>query len=90
MNRHGRRLAHLNDHKGRWVQRDMLTQELARVGGFSGKRSRFADMLAAEDWAREANRGIWSHPLYAIKSAVNAQFPKYGFDLVEGTMRDVS
>ncbi|MEM7569058.1 MAG: thermonuclease family protein [Pseudomonadota bacterium] len=66
--RHGRWLAHLERGDGLWLQGAMLEAGYARVYTFPDNRSAVAQMLAAESAAREAKRGIWNHPYYAVRT----------------------
>lgn len=89
--RHRRLLAHLTDSEtGRWIQGAMLAQGMARVYTFEDNRSAIAEMLAIERAAREAKRGIWSHPYYAIRTPETVARDADSFQLVEGTVRDVA
>ncbi len=67
MDRHGRLLAHLEGPDGLWVQGEMLSLGMARVYTFADNRARADDMFARETAARDARRGIWAHPFYAIR-----------------------
>lgn len=89
--RHGRILAHLfvTDADGRevWLQHEMLRLGLARVYTFRDNRACAAELLAAERDARQAARGIWADPFYAIRDASDATALArlHGrFELVEG------
>ncbi len=82
--RHGRVLAHLFDAEGRWIQEEILKAGLARVYSFDDNRALIAEMLALEGEARQARRGIWADPFYAVRSAEAAGRWLGGFELVEG------
>ena len=84
VDRYDRRLAHLHDENGRWIQGDLLRRGLARVYSFRDNRSLIADMLTLEREARRADRGIWSHAFYRVRSV--AETPRHldSFQLVEG------
>jgi len=84
VDRHGRQLAHLSLGDGRWVQRNLLSQGLARVYSFPDNRALVAEMLAAERMARAAGRGIWSDGFYAIRSPLGLERDLGTFQLVEG------
>jgi len=84
IDRHGRQLAHLSLGDGRWVQRILLSQGLARVYSFPDNRALVAEMLAAERTARAAGRGIWSDGFYAIRSPFGLERDLGTFQLVEG------
>jgi endonuclease YncB( thermonuclease family) len=87
--RHGRVLAHLFDAEGRWIQGEMLTAGLARVYSFDDNRALVAEMLALEQTARAARRGIWADPFYAVRPAEGAERWLGGFELVEGRVMAV-
>lgn len=82
--RHGRVLAHLFDGEGRWIQGEMLRAGLARVYSFADNRAAIAEMLALEGAARQARRGIWAEPFYAVRSPEETTRWLGGFELVEG------
>ena len=83
--RHGRILAHLYGDGGAWLQGELLSRGLARVYSFRDNRALISEMLALEAAAREAGRGIWSHPFYTVRKAVPPQaVPLDRFELVEG------
>ena len=88
--RHRRALAHLTDAEtGRWIQGAMLAQGMARVYTFKDNRSAIAEMLALEQAAREAGRGIWSHPYYAVRTPETVARDVDSFQVVEGTVLSV-
>ncbi|MEX2249233.1 MAG: thermonuclease family protein [Parvibaculum sp.] len=91
--RHGRILAHVFavDENGEvlWLQQEMLRRGLARVYTFRDNRACAAELLAAEREAREARRGIWADPFYAVRAADDtATLARLhgGFELVEGVV----
>lgn len=87
MDRHGRHLAHLFLGEGEdavWVQGEMLRRGMARVYSFPDNRARVAAMLAIEDEARRARRGIWGLRHYAVRSADDLGGDIGSFQLVEG------
>lgn len=90
MDRHGRLLAHLFLDDGAWVQGALLTAGLARVYSFADNRARTADMLALEAEARQARRGIWGHPYYAVREAAALARLEDTFQLVEGVIVDAA
>ncbi len=92
MDRHGRHLAHLFLENGTWIQGRMLQRGMARVYTFSDNRSVAEDMYALETEARNANRGIWAHPFYAIRPATPSALERlYGtFQLVTGRVVDAA
>ena len=93
IDRHGRALAHLHLPDGRWVQGEMLHAGLARVYSFADNRARVAEMLLLEREARQAERGIWQLPYYAVRNAeMGAKDDRLArdidsFQLVEGRIR---
>jgi len=88
--RYRRLLAHLHDADGKWIQGEMLRQGMARVYSFADNRALVAEMLALEGEARAARRGIWRHPFYYIRDAMELSGDVGGFHVVEGTVRAVA
>jgi len=85
VDRHRRLLAHLYRDDGLWVQGEMLRAGMARVYTFDDNRALAADMLALEGEARDAGRGIWAHPFYAIRATDRALLGELDtFQIVEG------
>ena len=84
VDRHGRRLAHLYDEDGVWLQGALLRRGLARVYSFRDNRSHVAEMLALERAARDARLGIWDHRFYAVRRAEPPAVPRDRFELVGG------
>lgn len=89
--RYGRLLAHLAAGEV-WVQGQMLELGMARVYTFADNRRLVAEMLALEEAARAAGRGIWADPFYRILSAaeVDAKRDAGTFQLVEGRVVDAA
>lgn len=93
--RHGRLLAHLLvEESGVWLQGAMLDQGAARVYTFKDNRALAADMLAIENAAREAKRGLWHDAFYRVRQAsetdLAAEADKVpGYHLVEGKVLKV-
>ncbi|UCH76054.1 MAG: thermonuclease family protein [Rhodospirillales bacterium] len=88
--RHGRQLAHLVLGDGRWIQRVLLEEGLARVYSFADNRALIAEMLAAERAARQAQAGIWADNFYAIRSPLALTSDLGTFQLVEGRIVDAA
>lgn len=86
--RYGRRLVHVVRDDGVWLQQALLEAGLARVYTFPDNRKRIAQLLAFEDAARRARRGIWVLPHYAVQRAETVQ--PGGFALVEGRVASQS
>lgn len=83
--RHDRILAHIFDAEtGLWVQGAMLSAGMARVYSFPDNRALVAEMLAREAAARQAGRGIWGHPYYALRRPEETQDLIGSFQVVEG------
>lgn len=90
MDRHGRLLAHLKRDDGLWVQGDLLDRGMARVYSFPDNRTAVDRMLIIERTARGANRGIWKHPFYALRTPEEAAELIGRFELVEGVVKAVT
>jgi micrococcal nuclease len=90
VDRSKRRLAQLHRDDGLWVQGEMLRAGMARVYTFADNRSLAAEMLALEEEARAAGRGIWADPFYAVRGAEAAGGDVDSFQLVEGRVYDAS
>jgi endonuclease YncB( thermonuclease family) len=90
IDRHGRLLAHLHTGDGIWVQGALLKQGMARVYSFPDNRSRVTEMLAIEQEARAAKRGIWNHSFYALLTPESATRHIDSFQLIEGTIVSVA
>ena len=90
IDRHGRQLAHLTLDDGRWVQRILLSQGLARVYSFPDNRALVAELLTAERVAREARAGIWGDTFYDIRPPFDLTRDLGTFQLVEGQVLDAA
>jgi endonuclease YncB( thermonuclease family) len=81
----GRTLAHLRvTHGGAWVEQRLLLQGDARVRTYADNRALARPMLDAEARARQARRGLWALPAYAVRLPDEAAARPFGFQLVEG------
>jgi endonuclease YncB( thermonuclease family) len=87
LDRHGRVLAQVFADK-RWVEGEMLRRGLARVESTADNRLGVAEMLALEDVARSARRGIWRLRSFAVRSAAEAGRDAGSFQIVEGSVVD--
>jgi micrococcal nuclease len=68
--RHGRLTAHVRrDDDGAWAQEALLVDGHARVRPVSGDDARARELLAVEDAARRAGRGIWAMRVYGVRRA---------------------
>jgi endonuclease YncB( thermonuclease family) len=90
LDRHSRTLAQATDSQGRWLQGELLQRGLARVYSFADNRAMVAEMLSLERNARNARRGIWAHPFYAVRRHEDAEKDIGSFELVEGRVLKVA
>jgi micrococcal nuclease len=74
----------------RWVQGEMVRRGLARVASAADNRVGVTEMLAREDRARQARRGIWRDRFYAVRAADEAGRYAGSFQIVEGTVVDTA
>lgn len=87
--RHGRILAFLSPAEGGTVQARMIEAGLARVMPTRDARNCAGALLAAEDRARSARRGIWADSFYAVRDARDTKMLarlEGSYQLVEGTV----
>lgn len=84
VDRHRRLLAHLYDEESLWIQGALLERGMARVYTFHDNTALVSEMLAREAAAREAGRGIWAHPFYALRDPWTVSDDAGSFQLVEG------
>jgi micrococcal nuclease len=76
-----------------WVQGEMLKQGLARAYILEGSTGCLAELLSHERTARDASRGLWAQPAYAVRASdgIDDLLLRRGtFQLVEGRVRAVS
>lgn len=90
IDRYGRLLAHLHDPSGTWIQGEMLRKGMARVYSFPDNRALVGKMLALENEARLAQRGIWRHRFYHIRTADTVKRHINSFQLIEGRVWKVA
>ncbi len=88
--RHNRILAQVTDSQGRWLQGELLRRGLARVEGAPDNRAALGEMLALEAAARDAGRGLWAHPYYAVRRHDALEGNLGQFQLVEGRVLKVA
>lgn len=88
--RHNRLVAHLTDSKERWLQGELLRRGLARVQGSPDNRAALGEMLVLEAAARDARRGLWAYPYYAVKRHDALANDLGQFQLVEGRVLKVA
>lgn len=82
--RYRRAVAHAVRGDGLWLQGAMLRAGLARVRTLADNRALATEMYAAEQAARAARRGIWSHPCYRVRAPDDLDDAIDGFRIVEG------
>jgi hypothetical protein len=90
MDRYGRLLAYVYDAAAAVetpsLQADLVAAGMARVMGQPDTRDDLAGLLALEDQARRAGRGLWSRGVYRPRSAEANLWPVLNsFQIVEGT-----
>lgn len=87
--RFDRVLAHLVTADGTWVQGELLRQGAVMVYTFPDNRALAKEMLAIEDDARKAGRGLWGFPETRAQKA-DEKLVREHFTLVEGRVRSVA
>ena len=90
VDRWGRRLAHLHDETGRWIQGELLASGMARVYTFRDNTALSGAMLAAERAARESGQGIWGDPFFAVRTVAETEDFIDTFQIVEGEVMDAA
>lgn len=90
--RYRRILAHVVRSDGLWIQGNMIERGLARVYTFPDNHRLAEALLARERTARQAAKGIWALPYYAIRSTDPAPLTNDvgTFQLLSGTVVDVA
>lgn len=90
--RHGHLLAQVYVVRGEtriWVQEALVHDGFARVYALADARACVAELLAREDEARKARRGIWHSWAYRVQDAEDAKRLgrlTHSYQLVEGTV----
>jgi endonuclease YncB( thermonuclease family) len=94
--RYGRLLAQIfieKDGQRVWVQHQIISSGLARVISSRDSRLCIAELLAAENAAREARRGYWGTGLFAVRPA-GAEDLLAGlaqnYEIIEGRVENVA
>lgn len=74
---------------GTWLNAEMVREGFAHVYTFADDAMHPAQLLALEQEARAAGRGIWGHPRWRVKDAATCCAPAYIgiFQVVEGTVQ---
>lgn len=88
--RHERILAQATNAQGLWLQGALLRRGLARVSSYPDNRQGVAELLALEQQARNQRRGLWRHPLYAVRRPQDSGQDIGSFQLVEGRVLKVA
>lgn len=84
--RYGRRLAQAFNRDGVWLQEALVAEGMARVRGDGRNRLGLETLLKVEAGAREAARGIWRHPFFAVHAAEDPVLERLAgsFQIVQG------
>ena len=90
VDRWGRRLAHLHDGSGRWIQGALLASGMARVYTFRDNTALVEAMLAAERAARRRGHGIWGDPFFQVRTVAETERFLDTFQIVEGEVVDAA
>ena len=96
LDRYGRHLAHVFLKGGgddRWVQGELLTSGAARAYALPGSTACGPELIAHEQEARNARRGLWANGVYRPKPADRAAYLmtlRNRFERVEGIVASVS
>lgn len=87
--RFGRVLAHLVTSQGVWVQGELLRRGAAMVYTFPDNRALAKEMLALEEEARSAGRGLWGFTETSVQSA-DEKLLREHFTVIEGRVRSIA
>jgi endonuclease YncB( thermonuclease family) len=82
--RYGRLVAHIERSDGLWLQGALLEQGLAQVQTRPGEAVRAIEMLALEQTARVAGRGLWAEPAFMPQDASALRDSTGRFRIVRG------
>ncbi|MDC9701634.1 MAG: thermonuclease family protein [Alphaproteobacteria bacterium] len=95
VDRYGRLRAHvMYEFRGAalWLQKELITQGLARVSAITGRSSCLVALLAAEERARSAGRHFWGQAIFKVYPAdppvLLIPFVD-SFQIIEGRVRSV-
>jgi endonuclease YncB( thermonuclease family) len=88
--RFGQLVAHLERADGLWLQGTLLEQGRVQVQTRPGETARATEMLALERAAREARRGLWAEPAFAVRAAEDLTGVIGSFQIVRGRVRRVA
>ena len=73
-----------------WLQVELLKRGLARVALMPDRQECSPDLLEAEIEARNAGRGLWALPDFAVRQAQGFSAPEGSYQLVEGHVVNVA
>lgn len=84
--RYGRRLAQVDTSGGAWLQAALVVAGHARVRCDGHPRLGSSALLAIEAGARAAGRGIWRHPVFAVRAADDPKLDRFAgtFQIIAG------
>ena len=94
--RYGRLLAQvtvIRDNETVWLQERLIAEGLARVISFPENRLCTAELLAKEEDARQARKGLWKSGFFAVRSADGEDLLSrlaQSYEIVEGEVRSVA
>jgi micrococcal nuclease len=72
-----------------WLQAELLKRRLARVAITPDRQECSPDFYEAEIEARNAKRGLWALPEFAVQQAGSLSAPAGSFQVVEGQVANV-
>jgi len=89
--RYGRSHAQVFLAEGTWLQAELVGRGLARVRPLVGEEACVSALLAAEDAARTAGRGIWARGQYQLRDANDPSLSQRNgiYEIVEGRVLSV-
>jgi endonuclease YncB( thermonuclease family) len=90
IDRHGHVVAQAFVGEGVWLQQTLVVEGLARVQTRVDMRRCARALLAVEDEARAAKRGIWAEPVYRIRKPGELEGDIGSFQIVEGKVLSVA
>jgi len=73
-----------------WLQVELLKRGLARVSIMPDRQECSPDLYDAEIEARNAGRGLWAFPEFAVRKAAGFSAPEASFQVVEGHVFNVA
>lgn len=90
IDRHGRLLASVQVDDDRWVQGDLVRHGWARVDFAAGGPVDGAVLLALEEEARQARRGLWASMDHAVRTPKTVVRHLHSFQIVQGRVVDAA